>query len=92
MIVVGGLGSAKGAIIGTALILFIDRTFADLDQPAWRYIWIGVIMFALTLGTTRGLVGLPSQIRDFVRRRRARQATGDGEPMSTPSELEVPGL
>ena len=54
MIVVGGLGSAKGAIIGTALLLYIDRTYADFDTPAWRFVWIGIIMFGVTLLTTRG--------------------------------------
>lgn len=81
MIVVGGLGSAKGAIIGTALLLYIDRTYADIDQPAWRFVWIGIIMFAITLGTTRGLVGLPAQMRAYVLRRRARRVTGEPEPM-----------
>jgi branched-chain amino acid transport system permease protein len=92
MIVVGGLGSAKGAIIGTALLLYIDQTYADLDTPAWRLIWIGIIMFGVTLLTTRGLVGVPSQIRGYIERRRARQATGVDEPAPTPTELEVPGL
>ena len=80
MIVVGGVGSAKGAIIGTALLLFIERTFTDLDTPAWHFVWIGIIMFAITLGTTSGLVGLPAQIRAYVQRRRARQVTHDREP------------
>lgn len=93
MIVVGGLGSAKGAVIGTALILYIDRTYADLDTPAWRFVWIGIIMFAITLGTTRGLVGLPSQLRLFAARYRARKAPGEAVPVpAAPSELEVPGL
>jgi len=92
MIVVGGVGSAKGAIVGTALLLYIDRTYADLDNPAWRFVWIGIIMFGITLGTTRGVVGLPAQIRGYVQRRRARRATGEAEPVTTPSELEVPGL
>jgi branched-chain amino acid transport system permease protein len=92
MIVVGGIGSAKGAIIGTALLLYIDRTYADLDSPAWRFVWIGIIMFGVTLLTTRGLVGVPAQVRDYVRRRRARRETGDDEAIPTPPELEVPGL
>jgi branched-chain amino acid transport system permease protein len=92
MIVVGGLGSAKGAILGTALLLYIDQTYADLDTPAWRLIWIGIIMFGVTLLTTRGLVGVPSQIHGYIQRRRARQATGVDEPAPTPTELEVPGL
>ena len=92
MIVVGGIGSAKGAIIGTALLLYIDRTYADLDNPAWRFVWIGIIMFGVTLLTTRGLVGVPAQIRDYVQRRRARRTGGEDEPIPTPAELEVPGL
>ena len=92
MIVVGGLGSAKGALVGTALLLYIVQTYSDLDQPAWRYVWIGIIMFAITLGTTRGLVGLPAQIRSYVQRRRARRVTGEIEPVPAPPELQVPGL
>jgi hypothetical protein len=49
-------------------------------------------MFGITLGTTRGVVGLPAQVRGYVQRRRARRATGEAEPVPTPSELEVPGL
>jgi branched-chain amino acid transport system permease protein len=92
MIVVGGIGSAKGAVIGTALLLYIDVTYADLETPAWRFIIIGIIMFAITLLTTRGLVGVPAQIRAYVQRRRARQEPGEVEPAPTPAELEVPGL
>jgi branched-chain amino acid transport system permease protein len=91
MIVVGGLGSAKGAILGTALLLYIDRTYADLDNPAWRFVWIGIIMFAVTLGTTRGLVGLPSQLRLYWERRRARLAP-DELALEAASELEAPRL
>jgi branched-chain amino acid transport system permease protein len=91
MIIVGGLGSAKGAIIGTALLLYIDRTYADFSTPAWRFVWIGIIMFAVTLGTTQGLVGVPAQVRDYVRRRRARQAAGPAGPQQGPPELEASG-
>jgi branched-chain amino acid transport system permease protein len=92
MIVVGGVGSAKGAIIGTALLLYIEETYADINNPAWRFVWIGIIMYAITIGTTRGLVGLPAQIRTYVQRRRARAVTGQVEPAPVPSELELPGL
>lgn len=92
MIVVGGVGSAKGAIIGTALLLYIDQTYADINTPAWRLVWIGIIMYAVTIGTTRGLVGVPAQIRAYVQRRRARRETGGGPEPETPPELELPGL
>jgi branched-chain amino acid transport system permease protein len=93
MIVVGGVGSAKGAVIGTALLLYIDRTYADLENPAWRFVWIGIIMFGITLGTTRGVVGIPSQVRGYIQRRRARRAAGEGEAgAAPPAELEAPSL
>ena len=92
MIVVGGVGSPKGAIIGTALLLYIDRTYADLDTPAWRFVWIGIIMFGVTLLTTRGLVGVTAQIRAYMQRRRARRMTGEEVEVPTPPELQVPGL
>ena len=92
MIVVGGLGSPKGAIIGTALLLYIDRTYTDISHPEWRFIAIGILMLAITLGTTRGLVGIPTQIRTYVQRRRARQVTGQVEPALAVSEFEAPRL
>jgi hypothetical protein len=90
--VVGGIGSAKGAVIGTALLLYIDVTYADLDTPAWRFIIVGIIMFAVTLGTTRGLVGIPTQLRLYWQRRRARVAADEAPPPPAAAELEVPGL
>lgn len=91
MIVVGGLGSAKGAIFGTALLIFIDQNWNETGAP--RLIAIGIIMFAVTLGTTRGLVGLPAQLRGFVQRYRTRKAGREAElAPGPPSELEIPGL
>jgi branched-chain amino acid transport system permease protein len=92
MIVVGGIGSAKGAIIGTALLLYIDRTYADLSTPAWRFVIIGIIMYGVVIGTTRGLVGIPTQIRVWWQRRQTHRARGEGEPEPTPAELKIPGL
>lgn len=92
MIVVGGIGSAKGAIIGTALLLYIDRTYADLSTPAWRFVIIGIIMYAVVIGTTRGLVGLPAQIRTYVHRRRARREPGEIELAEEAAEPELRSL
>lgn len=92
MIVVGGIGSAKGAVIGTALLLYIDVTYADLSEPAWRFVIIGIIMYAVVIGTTRGLIGIPVQIRGWWQRRQIRRAGGEPEPEPTPAELKVPGL
>ena len=93
MIVVGGIGSAKGAIIGTALLLYIDRTYADLDNPAWRFVWIGIIMFGVTLlddpRPDRRARADPRLSPAPTRAARDRRVT---RPCLRPSELEVPGL
>jgi branched-chain amino acid transport system permease protein len=90
MIVVGGLGSAKGALLGTALLLFIDFKYSESGAP--RLIAIGIIMLAITLGTTRGIVGLPAQLRGYWERYRGRRGPPGEEPTPTEAELEVPGL
>jgi branched-chain amino acid transport system permease protein len=65
MIVVGGLNSPRGILIGTALIHFIDQRF--IDQGASRFIALGVMMLIITLVTTNGLAGLPAQVRTWIR-------------------------
>ena len=64
MMVVGGLGSAKGVLLGTALLLFIDQRF--LEAGASRLIAIGFIMLLVTIFTKRGLVGIPGQLRAWM--------------------------
>ena len=49
MIVVGGINSAKGILIGTALLQFIEQHFVSWGAP--RLILLGVIMLAITLIT-----------------------------------------
>lgn len=74
MIVVGGLASARGVVIGTALLFFISQHY--LDAGPMRFVAAAVIMLAVTLFTTHGLAGLPAQIRAWRDRRRASSASG----------------
>jgi hypothetical protein len=53
---------------------------------------IGIIMYAVVIGTTRGLVGIPTQIRSWWQRRQMHRARGEPEPEATPAELKIPGL
>jgi branched-chain amino acid transport system permease protein len=69
MMVVGGMGTARGVLIGTALLLFIDQHF--LESGPSRLIAIGVLMLVVTLVADRGLDGLPDQIRGWLRARKA---------------------
>ena len=70
MMVVGGMHSYAGVLIGTALLLFIHQYFVDIG--AMRLIIIGAIMLVVSLTTTRGLVGILSQLRAYLASKRAR--------------------
>jgi branched-chain amino acid transport system permease protein len=85
MMVVGGMGTARGVLIGTALLLFIEQHF--LTAGPSRFIAIGGLMLVVTLVTERGLDGLPDQARDWLRTRGARR---EGRGTRVPPEV-VPG-
>jgi ABC-type branched-subunit amino acid transport system permease subunit len=69
MIVVGGINSAKGILIGTALLQYIEQHFVSWGAP--RLVLLGVIMLTITLISTDGIAGLPDQIARALRNRRA---------------------
>ena len=69
MIVVGGINSPKGILLGTALLQFITEHFVGWE--ARRFIVLGVIMLLITLFTTDGLAGIPAQISRALRGRGA---------------------
>jgi len=71
MMVVGGMWSARGVLIGTGLLLFIDQHWLSAGPP--RFIAIGALMLLVTLFTERGLDGIPAQIRDWHGTRRGRR-------------------
>lgn len=70
MMVVGGMGTARGVLIGTALLLFIDQHY--LSSGPSRFIAVGVLMLVVTLFTESGLDGLVAQVREWIRASRAR--------------------
>ena len=71
MIVVGGLGSRRGVLLGTAVLLFINQYYLQ-SGPA-RLIGIALLMLLVTLFTRRGLVGIPDQLREWLAARRAQR-------------------
>jgi ABC-type branched-subunit amino acid transport system permease subunit len=60
MIVVGGINSPKGILLGTALLQYIEQHYVSWGAP--RLILLGAIMLVITLYTTDGLAGIPRQI------------------------------
>ena len=79
MIVIGGLGRSEGAVVGTAIVVLIDRGLTDIG-PA-RIILIAVVVIAVTLTTHHGLTGARDQFRAFRNRKKVRTprpASGKG--------------
>ena len=83
MIVIGGIGRADGAVLGTAIVVLIDKGLLELG-PA-RILLIAVIMMLVTLFAHNGLVGAREQFRNYRNRKRsearARRTEKGGEVM-----------
>lgn len=83
MIVIGGLGRSEGAVVGTAIVVLIDKGMLDLGPL--RILLIATIMLGVTLWTQNGIVGIRDQFRNFRNRKkseaRARRTEKGGEVM-----------
>ncbi len=83
MIVIGGIGRAEGAVVGTAVVVFIDKIF--IEYGPIRFIVIGFIMLAVTLFARNGLLGIRAQFIEFRNKkkseRRAQRTEKGGEAL-----------
>lgn len=61
MLVIGGLGRAEGAVVGTLIVVFIDRVMLDLGPM--RLVLIGLLMLFVVLFLREGLFGIKKQFR-----------------------------
>jgi branched-chain amino acid transport system permease protein len=81
MIVIGGIGKAEGAVVGTLIVVAIDKVLIDLG--ALRLILIGAVMLVSVLTTRAGLFGIQAQFRAWREKkkseRRARRQEKGGE-------------
>ena len=80
MIVIGGIGSAEGAVAGTLVVVLFDRVFIGLGPV--RLMIIAAIMFGTVLFLRRGLFGIIPQFRAWreqkkSERRALRKGKGD---------------
>ena len=72
MVLVGGLGSTRGVVLGTLLLGLMPEVlgFAATDT----ILWIGVLMVVVTLFAPRGLAGLLDDLPARLRWRHVRSA------------------
>lgn len=74
MIVIGGLGRAEGAVIGTVIVVFITQWFVDWGP--WRIVLVGALALLSVLYTRNGLFGLKEQLREIRTRRQTLHRAG----------------
>jgi branched-chain amino acid transport system permease protein len=83
MIVIGGLGTAEGAVVGTLLVVIIDKLLLDLGPM--RLVLVGLLMLASVQFTSNGLFGIRAQFRTWRRKKqsqaRATRTEHGGEVM-----------
>jgi hypothetical protein len=83
MVMIGGINSPRGILIGTMLLTFVDRRFVDVNPPEARFIFIGLLLLVVTLLVSGGLVSVPDQLR---RRLDGRGQRGSGPTADPPEE------
>ena len=69
MLVIGGIGRSEGAILGTVVVVFIDRVLIDLGPL--RFVLIGTIMLLVVLTLRGGLFGIKDQFRTWRAKKRS---------------------
>jgi branched-chain amino acid transport system permease protein len=55
-VVVGGLGTMSGSLLGAAIVIFLERFLIDYIG-AWGHVVIGIIFIAFVLSLPYGIVG-----------------------------------
>ena len=77
MIVIGGIGTTEGAVIGTFIVVLFNQVFIGLGPV--RLMLVGLIMLGTVLFLRDGLMGIPAQLRTWRQKRMSeRRALGQG--------------
>jgi branched-chain amino acid transport system permease protein len=66
MVILGGLGSLHGAVLGAVAIVLLEEWLGHLTEH-WRLIF-GPLLVLAVLFLRGGLAGLPAQVAGLLRR------------------------
>ncbi|NBW46478.1 MAG: branched-chain amino acid ABC transporter permease, partial [Betaproteobacteria bacterium] len=82
MVILGGIGHLRGALIGAFAFAFLQEVFqSEAIFGAFAKHWhlgLGFAIIASVATLPNGLVGLPAQIRDRLIGRSSRRAQAEG--------------
>lgn len=84
-LLIGGMGTVMGPLIGSLLVAFLFEMLQDLDT--YRFIVLGPIIVLLVIFAPKGIVGY---LNEFLasRRARSRHAARPGEPTAQTGPTE----
>jgi branched-chain amino acid transport system permease protein len=68
MLAIGGIGKAEGAILGTLVVVFLDKVLLELGPI--RHFMIGIIMLSAVLFLNNGFFGIKKQFNDWRDKKR----------------------
>jgi branched-chain amino acid transport system permease protein len=77
MLVIGGLGRAEGAVVGTLIVVFIDRVL--IDWGPLRFVLIGLLMLGVVLFLREGMFGIKHQFRIWRNKKKSERRSSRSE-------------
>jgi branched-chain amino acid transport system permease protein len=77
MLVIGGIGRAEGAVVGTFIVVFIDRILVDFGPL--RFVLIGLLMLGVVLFLRGGLFGIKAQFRVWRDKKKSERRSSRSE-------------
>ena len=66
----GGLGTLAGPVVGTVVLTIIWEGLKATGMTFGRYVIIGIILILTIIFLPRGLVSLPEEASQWLKRRR----------------------
>ncbi len=69
-VILGGLGTLAGPVIGTVVLTVIWEGLKATGLTFGRYVIVGVMLILTIIFLPRGLVSLPEQVQEWLKRRR----------------------
>ncbi|MDD1694796.1 MAG: branched-chain amino acid ABC transporter permease [Methanoregula sp.] len=72
-VILGGLGTLAGPVIGTVALTILWEGLKETGITFARYVIIGVILILAIIFLPKGLVSLPNELHEWLKRRRKKE-------------------
>ena len=76
-VILGGLGTLAGPVIGTVVLTILWEGLKATGITFARYVIIGVILILAIIFLPRGLISLPEELQEWVKRRRRKDPVNE---------------